>query len=263
MLRGYRVPSKFLEHHARVRNAPFLPRGAQKTPDLPQALRPHCRPPNGLKYPVIQICNPPDGQSNIRECTTGKDIQLVILPSVISSGACHVRTGTGNIPSPHGNGFVVLPTADVLTRGSPWRHQLHLRLGHFVISDAPQWPGIILDLRRTKGWNSKKELVKMDGNWQQILCVYGRIPPAIRLYTPEYTAVYPGWVGRNTAVYSRYTAVYLEHTAVHRGYTAVYTRNTAVLQDHGTGWVTGMHATLVHVTSLVQTPLPSNMQEHV
>ena len=82
---------------------------------------------------------------------------------------------------------------------------------------------------------------------------------SIRPYTSEYTAVYSKWVGRYTAVYSRYTAVYWGYTAVYRGYTAVYTRYTAVFQDHGTGWVRGMHATLANETFLVQTPLPSNM----
>ena len=85
----------------------------------------------------------------------------------------------------------------------------------------------------------------------------------IQPYTSEYTAVYSKWVDRYTAVYSRYTAVYWEYTAVYRGYTAVYKRYTAVFQDHGTGWVRGMHATLANETFLVQTPLPSNIQKHV
>ena len=86
---------------------------------------------------------------------------------------------------------------------------------------------------------------------------------SIRPYTSEYTAVYSKWVGRYTAVYSRYTAVYWEYMAVYRGYTAVYTRYTAVFQDHGTGWVRGMHATLANEMFQVQTPLPSNMQKRV
>ena len=86
---------------------------------------------------------------------------------------------------------------------------------------------------------------------------------SIRPYTSEYTAVYweytavyPEWGGRYTAVYSQYTAARLE-------YTAVYTRYTAVFQDHGTGWVRGVHATLANGTFLVQTPLPSNIQKRV
>ena len=72
-------------------------------------------------------------------------------------------------PRPTGMGIHVLPTGDHLPCGSLWRHQLHLGLGHLVIGDAPQWPGIILDLNGKKGWNSNKELGKIDRNWQQIL----------------------------------------------------------------------------------------------
>ena len=60
------------------------------------------------------------------------------------------------------NGFHILPTGDHLTRGSLRRHQPHPGLGHFIISDAPQWPGIILDLHGKKGWNCNREPVKID-----------------------------------------------------------------------------------------------------
>ena len=41
------------------------------------------------------------------------------------------------------------------------------------------------------------------------------------------------------------------------------TKYAAVFQDHGTGWVGGMHATLANGMRLLQTPLPSNMQKLV
>ena len=95
---------------------------------------------------------------------------------------------------------------------------------------------------------------------------------SIRPYTSEYTAVYLGVYGRilkmGGQVYGRILAVYGRILGVYGRipwvyYTAVYTRYTAVFQDHGTGWVRGMHATLANETFLVQTPLPSNMQKHV
>ena len=85
---------------------------------------------------------------------------------------------------------------------------------------------------------------------------------SIRPYTPytfEYTAVYPEWVGKYTAVYLRYMAVFWEYTAVYRKYTAVYARYTVVLHGHGTVWVRGMHTRLAHVTPLVQTLKHANM----
>ena len=102
------------------------------------------------------------------------------------------------IPPTHRNGVDVLPTGDHLSCGSLWRHQLrHLGLGHLVIGDAPQWPGIILDLNGKKGWNSNKELGK-------------KIEIGNKYY--EYTAVYLGVYGRilkmGGQVYDRILAVY-------------------------------------------------------
>ena len=140
----------------------FPPRGAQKNPHLPGALAPHYSPPNGLHSPLFQICNDPNGQANIIQCTTRTDIPSGIVPGVFASGACQVGGRTGNIPPTHWNGVQVLPTEDHLACGSLRRHQLHLGLGHSVIGDAPQWREIMLDLNGKKGWKSNKELGKMD-----------------------------------------------------------------------------------------------------
>ena len=140
----------------------FPPVVLKKNPHLPGALAPHRSPPKGLHHPLFQIRNYPNGQANVVKCTTGTDIQSGIVPRVLASGACQVGGRTGNIPPTHRNGVHVLPTGDHLACGSLWRHQLHLGLGHLVIGDAPQWPGIILDLNGKKGWNSNKELGKMD-----------------------------------------------------------------------------------------------------
>ena len=94
---------------------------------------------------------------------------------------------------------------------------------------------------------------------------------SIRPYTSEYTAVYLGVYGRilkmGGQVYGRILAVYGRILGVYGRipwvYGRIYTRYTAVSQDHGTGWVRGMHATLASNMFLVQTPLPSNMQKHV
>ena len=117
--------------------------------------------------PLYDIRRYPNGQANVVKCTTGTDIQSGIVSCVLASGARQVGGRTGNIPPTHRNGVHVLPTGDHLP--SLWRHQLHLGLGHLVIGDAPQWPGIILDLNGKKEWNSNKELGKIDRNWQQIL----------------------------------------------------------------------------------------------
>ena len=117
----------------------------------------------------LDISQYPNGQANVVKCTTGTDIQSGIVSRVLASGARQVGGRTGNIPPTHRNGVHVLPTGDHLPCGSLWRHQLHLGLGHLVIGDAPQWPGIILDLNGKKGWNFNKELGKIDRNWQQIL----------------------------------------------------------------------------------------------
>ena len=112
--------------------------------------------------PLSDIRQYPNGQANVVKCTTSTDIQSGIVSRVLASGAGQVRGYTGNIPPTHRNGVHVLPTGDHLPCGSLWRHQLHLGLGHHVIGDAPQWPGIILDLNGKKGWNYNKELGKMD-----------------------------------------------------------------------------------------------------
>ena len=119
--------------------------------------------------PLYDIRQYPNGQANVLKCTTGTEVQSGIVSRVLASGARQVGGRTGNIPPTHRNGVHVLPTGDHLPCGSLWRHQLHLGLGHLVIGDAPQWPGIILDLNGKKGWNSNKELGKIDRNWQQIL----------------------------------------------------------------------------------------------
>ena len=150
----------------------FSPVVLKKNPHLPRALAPHRSPPNGLHNPppLCDIRHNPNGQANVVKCTTGTDIQTGIVSRVLASGARQVGGRTGNIPPTHRNGVHVLPTGDHLSCGSLWRHQLrHLGLGHLVIGDAPQWPGIILDLNGKKGWNSNKELGKIDRNWQQIL----------------------------------------------------------------------------------------------
>ena len=112
--------------------------------------------------PLSDIRQYPNGQANVVKCTTGTDIQSGIVSRVLASGARRVGGRTGNIPPTHRNGVHVLPTGDHLPCGSLWRHQLHLGLGHLVIGDAPQWPGIMLDLNGKKGWNSNKELGKID-----------------------------------------------------------------------------------------------------
>ena len=75
----------------------FPPVVLKKNPQLPHALPPHYSPPKGINSPLLLICNHPDGRSNIIQCTTGTDIQSGIVPSVLASGACQVRGGTGNI----------------------------------------------------------------------------------------------------------------------------------------------------------------------
>ena len=93
-----------------------------------------------------------------------------LLLHTAARGARQVGGRTGNIPPTHRNGVHVLLTGDHLSCGSLWSHQLrHLGLCHCVIGDAPQWPGIILDLNEKKAWNSNKELGKIDRNGQQIL----------------------------------------------------------------------------------------------
>ena len=171
VLHGDRLAPKTLAHHNGVRNAPLFPRGAQKNPHLPGALAPHHSPPNGLHNPppLYDIRQYANGQANVVKCTTGTDIQSGIVSGVLASGARQVGRRTGNIPPMHRNGVHVIPTGDHLPCGSLWRHRLHLELGHLVIGDAPQWPGIILDLNGKNGWNSNKELGKIYRNWQQIL----------------------------------------------------------------------------------------------
>ena len=139
----------------------FPPVVLKEKAHLPRTLGPHYRPPKGINCPLLQICKDPDGQSNIIHRTTGTDIESVIVPNVLATGACQVRGGTGNIPPPHGNGFNELPAGDQLPRSSPGWHQLHLQLGHFIISDAPHWPGIVLELHGKKGWDSNKAIVEM------------------------------------------------------------------------------------------------------
>ena len=112
--------------------------------------------------PLSDIRQYPNGQANVVKCTADSDIQSGIVSRVLASGARKVGGRTGKIPPTQRNGVHVLPTGDHLPCGSLWRHQLPLGLAHHVIGDAPQWPGIILDLNGKKGWNSNKELGKID-----------------------------------------------------------------------------------------------------
>ena len=149
----------------------FFPLVLKKTRPFPELLL-HTAAPQMASTtppPLYDIRQYPNGQANVVKCTTGTDIQSGIVSRVLASGARHVGGRTGNIPPTHRNGVHVLPTGDHLPCGSLWRHQLHLGLDHLVIGDDPQWPGIILDLNRKKGWNSNKELGKIDRNLQQIL----------------------------------------------------------------------------------------------
>ena len=149
----------------------FSPVVLKKTRTFPELLL-HTAAPQMASTtppPLYDIRQYPDGQANVVKCTTGTDIQSGIVSRVLASGARQVGGRTGNVPPTHRNGVHVLPTGDHLPCGSLWRHQLHLGLGHLVIGDAPQWPGIILDLNGKKGWISNKELGKIDRNWQQIL----------------------------------------------------------------------------------------------
>ena len=132
----------------------------KKTRTFPELLL-HTAAPQ-MAPPLSAIRQYPNGQANVVKCTTGTDIQSGIVSRVLASGARQVGGRTGNIPRTQRNGVHVLPTGDHLPCGSLWRHQLHLGLGHHVIGDAPQWPGIILDLNGKKGWNSNKELGKID-----------------------------------------------------------------------------------------------------
>ena len=147
----------------------FSPVVLKKTRTLPELLL-HTAAPKWPPQPPPPLCDirhNPNGQANVVKCTTGTDIQTGIVSRVLASGARQVGGRTGNIPPTHRNG---VPTGDQLSCGSLWRHQLrHLWLGDLVIGDAPQWLGIILDLNGKKGWNSNKELGKIDRNWQQIL----------------------------------------------------------------------------------------------
>ena len=149
----------------------FSPVVLQKTRTFPELLL-HTAAPQMASTTPPRLCNirqNPNGQANFVKCTTGTDTQTGIVSRVLASAARQVRGRTGNMPPTHRNGVHVLPTGDHLSCSSLWRHQLHLGLGHLVIGEAPHWPGIILDLNGKKGWNSNKELGKIDPNWQQIL----------------------------------------------------------------------------------------------
>ena len=142
----------------------FPPVVLKKTRTFPELLLHTAAPPmaSTTPPPLSDIRQYPNGQADVVKCTTGTDIQSGIVSRVLASGARQVGGRTGNIPPTHRNGVHVLPTGDHLPCGSLWRHQHHLGLGHHVNGDAPQWPGIILDLNGKKGWNSNKELGKID-----------------------------------------------------------------------------------------------------
>ena len=122
----------------------FSPVVLKKTRTFPELLLHTVAPQMAYKTPPLlcDIRHNPNGQANVVKCTTGTDIQTGRVSRVLASGARQVGGRTGNIPPTHRNGVHVLPTGDHLSYGSLWRHQLR----HLVIGDAPQWPGIILDL---------------------------------------------------------------------------------------------------------------------